>query len=119
MRCANLIDTWTDLADWLDQRDVLVLPPLAADLPLARLDTGCADAVAAVGRLRRLIEHFAVRAVYVHIVDGARAGTRDPEPVVVTVRALAAGAVHELKLFADWYVELLDSAVSAEAPQLT
>ncbi|HEX3589762.1 MAG TPA: hypothetical protein VHV74_09015 [Pseudonocardiaceae bacterium] len=115
MRCANLADTWTELADWLDQRDVLVLPPLAADLPLARLDAGNADVVAAVWRLRRLIEHFAVRAVYVHIVDGVRVGAREAEPAVVTVRALAAGAVHELKLFADWYVELLDSTMSAEA----
>ena len=116
MRCGNLVDTWTELLDWFDQRDVLVLPPLVADLPLARLDASAGDPVA---RLRHLIDHFAVRVVYIDVVDGVRAGTREPEPAVVTVRVLVQGAVHELKLFAAWYVELLDSAESAEAAQLT
>jgi hypothetical protein len=130
MRCTNLGETWTDLRCWLETRRVLVLPPLAANLPLARLDfdsdgSGEADDVArVVGRLRTLIEHFEVRAVYVNAVyvekvtDMAHRPDAGSELAVVTIRVLAAGAVHELKLFASWYLEFLDPDVSAEVAQL-
>lgn len=123
MRCANLTETWTELHRWFDQHDVLVLPPLVAQLPLTRLD---ADAVGeddaaglAIGRLRKLIDHFGVRAVYVERLTTHRTlEDTVPELGVLVVRVLVAGAVHELRLFADWYVELLDSAVGAEAGRL-
>jgi hypothetical protein len=128
MRCTNLVETWDELRRWFDARQVLVLPPLVANLPLARLDfdsdgSGDADDVArAVGRLRTLIEHFDVRAVYVNQVyveqmaDTAASAT--PEIAVVAVRVLVAGAVHELKLFSAWYLDFLDSSVNTEATQL-
>lgn len=122
MRCAELTPTWNQLADWLAARDVLVLPPLAAHLPLVRLDadsTGsCVDPEVAVGRLRRLIEHFDVRVVYVDRQTAVPPGECDPDVAVLTVRVLVAGAVHELRLFAGWYVDLLDAEVGAEAAAL-
>ena len=122
MRCADLTATWTHLAAWLDARDVLVLPPLTAQLPLVRLDadpgTTGDDPEVAVDRLRRLIEHFGVRVVYVERLTVAPPGTDSAEIAVLTVRALVGGAVHELRLFASWYVELLDSEVGAEAAAL-
>jgi hypothetical protein len=130
MRCTNLGETWQDLRCWLDARQVLILPPLAANLPLARLDfdsdgSGEADDVArVVGRLRTLIEHFDVRAVYVNPVyvekvpNMVHRTDAETELAVVTIRVLAAGAVHELKVFASWYLEFLDPEVSAEVAQL-
>jgi hypothetical protein len=122
MRCANLTETWAELSHWFDQRDVLVLPPLAAHLPLTRLDAdaiGADAAEVAIGRLRQLIDHFGVRVVYVERITAHReSGDTVPELGVLVVRVLVAGAVHELRLFADWYVELLDSAVGAEASRL-
>ena len=125
MRCANLGATWTDLARWLELRDVLVLPPLVANMPLARLDTGSdgsgdtQDVARVVGRLCLLIEHFDVRAVYVERIDGLPAETGGaPDIAVLTVRVLVAGAVHELKLFATWYLDLLDASVGAEPAHL-
>ncbi|HEX5404251.1 MAG TPA: hypothetical protein VFX16_18330 [Pseudonocardiaceae bacterium] len=116
MRCVDLGTTWTDLVCWLELHDVLVLPPLVADMPLARLDTGSDgsgdtdDVARAVDRLRLLIKHFDVRAVYVERVDGVPAGTGAvPGIAVLAIRVLAAGAVHELKLFATWYVEQLEA----------
>lgn len=122
MRCANLTETWAELSRWFDQRDVLVLPPLAAHLPLTRLDADAIGADAtevALGRLRQLIDHFGVRAVYVERITAQREPEDTvPELGVLVVRVLVAGAVHELRQFADWYVELLDSAVGAEASRL-
>jgi hypothetical protein len=129
MRCTNLVDAWNELRCWLDARHVLVLPPLVANLPLARLDfdsdgSGDADDVArAVGRVRTLIEHFDVRAVYVNQVYVEQmADTADgavvPDIAVVAIRVLVAGAVHELKLFSSWYLDFLDSSVNTEATQL-
>jgi hypothetical protein len=129
MRCTNLVDTWDELRLWLDARQVLVLPPLVANLPLARLDfdsdgSGDADDVArAVGRLRTLIEHFDVRAVYVNQVRveqmaDTAAGSAIPEIAVVAIRVLVSGAVHELKLFSAWYLDFLDSSVNTEATRL-
>lgn len=120
MRCADLGGTWAELECWLDTRDVLVLPPLVANLPLVRLDADClgepADADRVIHRLHRVVEHFATRAVYVERILGTRPDRpTEREIAVLTVRILAGGAVHELKLFASWYVELLDSSVGAEA----
>lgn len=116
MRCANLTRTWTDLECWFDGRDILVLPALIADLPMVRLDSDCDDVDVALTRLRRLIDHFTVRAVYVErILSNPDGNSVNCEPAVVTLRVLAAGAVHELKLFAAWYVEMLDASVGAEA----
>lgn len=116
MRCANLTATWADLTDWLDRRDVMVLPPLTTDLPLVRLaadlpGTGdIADLECAIDRLHRLIDHFGVRAIYVDQTNGVPTEIDDTtEPAILTIRMLAAGVVHELKLFAGWYAELLDS----------
>jgi hypothetical protein len=122
MRCTNLVDTWDELRRWLDARQVLVLPPLVANLPLVRMDfdsdgSGAADDVArVVGRLRTLIEHFDVRAVYVNQVYVEH--TAEPDIAVVAIRVLVAGAVHELKLFSAWYLDFLDSSVNTEATQL-
>jgi hypothetical protein len=124
MRCANLTDTWAALRDWLDLRNVMVLPPLSANLPLARLDADCTGGPGDLDRmvecLHALIEHFGIRAVYVGRVDIIRTnGGPDPELAVLTVRAPAGGVVHELKLYASWYVEFLELTVSAEfAPTL-
>lgn len=120
MRCADLPAAWTELTRWLQSRGVLVLPPLAAQLPLVRLDANaCGDSAEdAIGLLRRVIEHFGVRAVYVERLRAVRPSTDKPEPAVLTVRVLASGIVHELRLFAGWYVELLDSEVGAEAARL-
>jgi hypothetical protein len=106
MHCANLVDTWADLRAWLEQRDILILPGLAANLPLAKLDadsTGSPDDLdRIVDRLHTLIDHFVVRAVYVDRLYG-----RPNELALLTVRVLAGGVVHELKLFAVWYVDFL------------
>jgi hypothetical protein len=129
MRCTNLVDTWDELRRWLDARRVLVLPPLVANLPLVRMDfdsdgSGDTDDVArVVGRLRTLIEHFDVRAVYVNQVHveqmaDTAAGPEDPDIAVVAIRVLVAGAVHELKLFSAWYLDFLDSSINTEATQL-
>lgn len=120
MRCANLTGTWAELECWLDTRDVLVLPALCADLPIVRLDSDCVgdpdDVQRVVDRIRRVIEHFDTRAVYVERILGNRPDTgSESETAVLTVRVLAGGAVHELKLFAGWYVDMLDASVSAEA----
>ncbi len=119
MRCADLTFTWAELTRWLELRDVLVLPPLVAQLPLVRLDAvtdGTPESTpGAVARLHRLIEHFDVRAVYVDRLHAPRTGAEPPQLAVLTVRVLVAGAVHELRLFADWYVTLLDSDLGAEA----
>jgi hypothetical protein len=125
MRCANLGATWTELACWLELHDVLVLPALVANLPLARLDAGSDgsgdtdDVGRAVDRLRRLIEHFDVRAVYVERIESPPETAALPDIAVLTVRVLTAGVVHELKLFATWYLELLETTVSTELAQLS
>lgn len=116
MRCANLTATWAELTGWLERRNVLVLPPLTANLPLVRLaadlsGTGdIAEVECAIDRLHRLIDHFDVQAVYVERTEGTQTEIGDnAEPAILTIRILAAGAVHELKLFATWYAELLDA----------
>lgn len=115
MRCAKLPETWADLECWFAKRDVLVLPALVANLPMVRLDADCDDLDVALTRLRRLIDHFDARAVYVErILSNPDGEDVNREPAVLTLRVLAAGAVHELKLFAAWYVDLLDASIGAD-----
>jgi hypothetical protein len=122
MRCANLAETWAELLAWFDQRGVLVLPPLSADTLLVRLDadvdqkrTATPDEVArSCARLRAVIEHFGVRAVYVQQTPSPSPGQVCPDPAVITARVVAGGVVHELTLFAAWYYDYLDDAVEME-----
>ncbi len=113
MRCANLVDTWAALRRRLEQRDVLILPALSANLPLVRLDGDEAhdpDGLDRVlDRMHLLIERFGVRAVYVERIGGG-----PDDLAVLTVRILAGGVVHELKLFAAWYVDFLQLSPDAE-----
>lgn len=104
MRCADLTRTWMELSAWLDRNGVLVLPPLRADGPLVRLDADAADGDLdrQLDRLRTVITHFGVRAVYV---------TRDEQLSAVTIRVVADGVVHELMLVAGWYAEFLDDTI--------
>ena len=124
MRCADLTATWAELTRWLERRDVIVLPPLVAHLPMVRLDATTGETTdptdVAVDRLRRLVDHFGVRAVYVEQFDALPLGVDAvPELAGVTVRVLVAGAVHELRLYAGWYGALLDTDVGAEAAALS
>jgi hypothetical protein len=122
MRCADLADTWTGLLEWFDQREVLVLPPLSADTLLVRLDADVdqkrtatpAEVERATDRLRAVIEHFGVRAVYVQQTPSPSPGRVSPEPAVIIMRVVAGGVVHELTLFAAWYYDYLDEAVEME-----
>lgn len=121
MRCVDLARTWTDLRTWLDRSGVMVLPPLASDGPLVRLDDAAAvepvspaDPAAAIRRLQTLIERFAVPVVYVGQRSWARAATPEPgELTTVTVRVLAAGVIHELRLVAAWYDDLTEPTLGA------
>jgi hypothetical protein len=116
MRCDDLAGTWAGLTAWFDQRGVLVLPQLCVDQPVVRLDAdldssptvGPADVARVTGLLRAVVERFDLRAIYVHQLGG------DPEPTIVTVRAMAGGVVHELVLCAAWYADLLDRTVGME-----
>lgn len=128
MRCADLARTWTDLCSWFDRNGVLVMPQLHADRPLVRLDGDVDPAATAdpaelarvVERLRTLVRHFEVRAVYVQHTGGelaacAESGSRiRAEQAVVTIRVMAGGVVHELSLFAEWYAALLDRTVGMD-----
>jgi hypothetical protein len=110
MRCADLAETWAELTAWFDRNGVLVLPHLRADGPFVRLDADAdpqhaADRAALdrqLDRLRTIIKHFGIRAVYV---------TRGERLSAVTIRAVAGGVVHELMLVADWYAEFLDETI--------
>lgn len=102
MRCADLAGTWTELSSWFDRNGVLVLPHLRTEGPMARLDADGAELDRQLDRLRILIRHFGVRAVYV---------TRDERLSAVTIRVVAGGVVHELMLVADWYAEFLDETM--------
>jgi hypothetical protein len=121
MRCADLAETWNDLLAWFDQRGILVLPQLSADTLLVRLDadvdqkrTATPEEVArAADRLRAVIDHFGVRAVYVQQTPNPSPG-RVCDPAVITARVVAGGVVHELTLFAAWYYDYLDEAVEME-----
>jgi hypothetical protein len=126
MRCADLAGTWAELCTWFDEQGILVLPQLCTDGPLVRLDAGrvgggdTADAeqARALERLRAVVSQFDVKAVYVHqwgdgIFEGGPPGGQ-PEPGAVTVRVMAGGVVHELKLLAPWYAEFLDGTVGIE-----
>lgn len=122
MRCADLAETWNGLLTWFDQRGVLVLPQLSADTLLVRLDadvdqkrTATPEEVArAADRLRAVIDHFGVRAVYVQQTPSPSPGRACAEPAVITARVVAGGVVHELTLFAAWYYDYLDEAVEME-----
>jgi hypothetical protein len=122
MRCADLAGTWTELLEWFGQRGVLVLPQLTADTLLVRLDadidqkrTATPEEVArAADRLRAVIDHFGVQAVYVQQTPSPSPGRVCPEPAVITARVVAGGVVHELTLFAAWYYDYLDEAVEME-----
>jgi hypothetical protein len=109
MRCADLTGTWSKLCEWLDARNVLVLPRLTGDGLTVRLD-GDLDADRAatpaevdriIERLRQVIDRFAVPAVYV----GQVCGEPDGDLSGVTVRVMAAGILHELTLDATWHAE--------------
>jgi hypothetical protein len=110
MRCADLNQTWIELSSWFDRNGVLVLPHLRADGPSVRLDADAdpsrsADPVELerqLDRLRTVIEHFGVRAVYV---------SRDEQAGVLTIRLVAGGVVHQLMLFADWCGDFLDETI--------
>ena len=107
VRCSDLAETWADLTRWFADHGVLVLPELCANQPVVRLDTeGSADP----GQLlRAIIDRFDLRAVYVHHLRGD-----EPDPAIITVRAVAGGVVHELVLCAAWYADLLDRTVGME-----
>jgi hypothetical protein len=110
MRCSDLNQTWIELSSWFDRNGVLVLPHLRADGPSVRLDADTdpsrsadpAELTRQLDRLRKLIEHFGVRAVYV---------SRDEQAGVLTVRVVAGGVVHQLMLVADWYADFLDETI--------
>jgi hypothetical protein len=123
MRCADLDTTWAEIRTWLDQRNILVLPALETVGPLVRLD---ADPVhvrpgrrderipgpplgqsSSVDRLKAVINHFNVQAVYIqqHGVAPAEA---------ISIRIVAAGVVHELQLFSSSYADSLDHLIAAE-----
>ena len=110
MRCADLSQTWIELSSWFDRNGVLVLPHLHAEGPTVRLDADAdpsrtADPVELerqLDRLRTIIEHFGVRAVYV---------SRDEAAGVLTIGIVAGGVVHRLMLVADWYAEFPDEAI--------
>jgi hypothetical protein len=121
MRCVDLAQTWTELHGWLDRAGIMVLPPLVADGPLVRLDDAAAvepvcprDPTAAIRRLQSVIELFAVPAVYVGQRSWARTPGGTPEPAELTsltVRVLAVGVIHELRLVAAWYDDLTEPAL--------
>lgn len=108
MRCADLTGTWIELSAWFDRNGVLVLPHLRADAPTVRLDgdasadTDHGELDRQLDRLRMIIKHFGVRAVYV---------TREERSSAITIRVVAGGVVHELMLVADWYAEFLDETI--------
>jgi hypothetical protein len=110
MRCADLSQTWIELSSWFDRNGVLVLPHLHADGPTVRLDADTDPSRSAepvelerqLDRLRTVIEHFGVRAVYV---------SRDERAGVLTIRMVAGGVVHQLMLVADWYADFLDETI--------
>lgn len=117
MRCADLTQTWMELSSWFEQNGVLVLPPLRAEGPTVRLDADTdprygadpAELERQLARLRAVIEHFRVRAVYVTSDERARA---------VTIRVVAGGVVHELMLVAGWYAEFLDDTIGVTPANL-
>lgn len=110
MRCADLNQTWTELSSWFDRTGVLVLPHLRADGPTVRLDADTepsrgddpAELERQLDRLRTIIKHFGVRAVYV---------SRDEQAEVLTIRVVAGGVVHQLMLVAGWYADFLDETL--------
>jgi hypothetical protein len=115
MRCVDLAETWIELSAWFERSGVLVLPHLRADGPSARLDADAgpgadrAELDRQLDRLRTIIKHFGVRAVYV---------TRDEPLSAVTIRVVAGGVVHELMLVADWYDQLLDETIGTTPAQI-
>jgi hypothetical protein len=137
MRCPDLAATWADLTDWFDRHEILVLPQLSAGPLVVQLDAdvdqdataGSVEMALVTGRLRSVIEQFGVRAVYVRQAGPVPVG---PPPVgagpvgavpgdavrrgpgEVTVRVVAGGVVHELNLFASWYIEFLDEIVGVD-----
>lgn len=109
MRCVDLTGTWSELREWFDAKDVLVLPRLTGDGPAVRLDgdldpdqPATPDEVArVVERLRQVVARFAVPVVYVGQVRGEPDGPASR----VTVRVMAGGILHELTLAAAWHSE--------------
>ena len=122
MRCPDLAATWTDLTGWFQQHGILVLPPLCAGPPVVQLDADVdpggtanpAELDRVTSRLRAVIEHFGVRAVYVHETGGIPGDEVRKGPGSITVRVVASGVVHELNLFASWYIEFLDEIVGVD-----
>jgi hypothetical protein len=110
MRCADLNQTWIELNSWFDRNGVLVLPHLRAEGPSVRLDAdtdpSCSghpvELARQLDRLRKIIVHFGVRAVYV---------SRDEQAGLLTIRVVAGGVVHQLMLVADWYADFLDETI--------
>jgi hypothetical protein len=127
MRCPDLAATWAELTGWFDRREILVLPqlclPQLGTAPLVvQLDgdvdqgrtASPADAELITGRLRAVIEQFGVRAVYASATGGIPGDEMRKGPGAVTVRVVAGGVVHELNLFASWYIEFLDEIVGVD-----
>lgn len=122
MRCPDLAATWADLADWFDRHGILVLPPLSAGPLVVRLDADVdqhgtaspADLDRVIDRLRSVVEQFCVRAVYVRQNGGVPGDGLRSGPGEITVLVVAGGVVHELNLFASWYIEFLDEIVGVD-----
>ena len=110
MRCSDLNQTWIELNSWFDRNGVLVLPHLRAEGPSVRLDADTdpsrsgdpVELARQLDRLRKIIVHFGVRAVYV---------SRDEQAGLLTIRVVAGGVVHQLMLVADWYADFLDETI--------
>ena len=144
MRCSDLARTWTELADWFDRENVLVLPAFRGGEPLARLDDDLdtsrdatpAEIAHVLGRLRAVVERFAIKAVYVrqttwdadadwvagtglsHTALPLRngSGPAHPGPLTrITVRVLAGGVIHEVLLVAGWYAAVEDGTADSYA----
>jgi hypothetical protein len=122
MRCPDLAATWTELTNWFDQHEILVLPQLSSAPLVVQLDrdvdqggtAGSADMKLVTDRLRAVIEQFGARAVYVNTTGGIPGDEMRKGPGAVTVRVVAGGVVHELNLFASWYIEFLDEIVGVD-----
>jgi len=126
MRCPDLAVTWTDLTGWFHRNGILVLPQLCPGPLVVQLDadvdhggTATPEEIERVtGRLRAVIEHFGVRAVYVNETGEITGDDVRQGPGSITVRVVASGVVHELNLFAPWYIEFLDEIVGVDFAQL-
>jgi hypothetical protein len=122
MRCPDLAATWTDLTGWFDRNGILVLPQVCAGPLVVQLDADVDDGGTAspaeldrvTGRLQAVVEKFGVGAVYVSQAGGIPGDELRRGPGSITIRVVASGVVHELNLFASWYIEFLDEIVGVD-----